>query len=314
VRATFELGKLEPSPRGAVVSIGVFDGIHLGHQAILAANLAAARAGDLEPTVVTFRRHPKRVLLGRSPRTLTSLQHRLELFRRAGIEHTVALRFTPDLRAMDVREFVERIAVRGLAVRRFVLGFDSKFARDREGTPERLREMGFAVDVVPEVRVGGKAVSSTAIREAVELGDLELAARMLGRRVSVLGRVIHGNQLGRKIGFPTANLDLHHELHPPPGVYAVVVRPNGNPANGARTTHRGVCNIGFRPTVAGAPPALPQVEVHLLDFKGDLYGERLEVGFAARLRTERKFRDLDALKAQIQLDADEARTILADIC
>jgi riboflavin kinase/FMN adenylyltransferase len=312
MRATFELGKLEPAPRGAVVSIGVFDGIHLGHQAILAANLAAARHGELEPTVVTFRRHPKRVLLGRSPKTLTSLQHRLELFRRAGIEHAVVLRFTPELRAMDVVEFVERIAVRGLAVRRFVLGFDSKFARDREGTPERLGAMGFAVDVVPEVHVGGKPVSSTAIREAVELGDLKLAARMLGRRVSVLGRVVRGNQLGRKIGFPTANLDLHHELHPPPGVYAVVVVRTGEGA--APKVHPGVCNIGFRPTVAGTPPALPQVEVHLLDFAGDLYGARLELGFVARLRTERRFPNLDALKAQIQRDADEARAILADIC
>src|SRR5690606_20028356 len=132
---------------------------------------------------------------------------------------------------------------------------------------------------------GGRAVSSTAIREAVELGDLAMAERMLGRRVSVLGRVVRGNQLGRRIGFPTANLDLHHELHPPPGVYAVVVRrvPPDPPAERPRL---GVCNIGFRPTVSGATPKLPQIEVHLPDFDGDLYGERLELGFAAHLREE----------------------------
>lgn len=308
MRATFELGKLEPSPRGSVVSIGVFDGIHLGHQAILAANRAAAREQDLEATVVTFRRHPKRVLLGRSPKTLTSLQHRIELFRRAGIEHAVVLRFTPALREMGVAEFVDRIAVRGLAVRRFVLGFDSKFARDREGTPERLRAMGFEVDVVPEVLVGGRPVSSTAIREAVELGDLALAARMLGRPVSVLGRVVHGNQLGRQIGFPTANLDLHHEMHPPPGVYAVVATRTG--PNGSQIRLPGVCNIGFRPTVAGTAPAVPQVEVHLLDFDEDLYGERLELGFVERLRAEERFPDLAALQAQIGRDVERAREVL----
>jgi riboflavin kinase/FMN adenylyltransferase len=308
VRATFELGKLEPSPRGSVVSIGVFDGIHLGHQAILAANRAAALERGHEPTVVTFRRHPKRVLLGRSPKTLTSLQHRLELFRRAGIEHAVVLRFTPELRELGAEEFVDRIAVRGLAVRRFVLGFDSKFARDREGTPERLRAMGFEVDVVPEVLVGGRPVSSTAIREAVELGDLALAARMLGRPVSVLGRVVHGNQLGRQIGFPTANLDLHHEMHPPPGVYAVVATRTG--PNGSQIRLPGVCNIGFRPTVAGTAPAVPQVEVHLLDFDEDLYGERLELGFVERLRAEERFPDLAALQAQIGRDVERAREVL----
>ena len=308
MRATFESGKLLPSPRGAVVSIGVFDGIHLGHQAILAANRAAADELDAEATVLTFRRHPKRVLLGRAPKTLTSLDHRIELFRRARMDHVVALRFTPELRALDADTFVQRIAVEGLAVRRFVLGFDSKFGRDREGTPERLRSLGFEVTVVPEVLVGGRPVSSTAIREAVDLGDLDLAARMLGRRVSVLGLVVRGNQLGRTIGFPTANLDLHHELHPPPGVYAVLVRRQSE--TGSRP---GVCNIGFRPTVGGAADA-PLVEVHLLDFADDLYGERLELAFVARLRHERKFPDLAALQAQIARDAQEARILLGACC
>jgi riboflavin kinase / FMN adenylyltransferase len=308
VRITFELARLVPPPQGSVVSIGVFDGVHPGHQAILARNLAAARAVGAEAAVVTFRRHPKRVLLGRAPKTLTSLEHRLELFERAGVDHAVGLLFTPALRDLAAEEFVRRVAVEGLGVRRFVLGFDSKFGRDREGTPERLRELGFEVDVVPEVEVGGRAVSSTAIREAVELGDLELAARMLGRRVSVLGRVVRGNQLGRQIGFPTANLDLHHELHPPSGVYAVEVVHVQR--GGARNRHRGVCNIGFRPTVGGAASE-PQVEVHLFDFAGELYGELLELVFAARLRSERRFPDLAALREQIGKDVAEARRVLA---
>jgi riboflavin kinase/FMN adenylyltransferase len=308
VRTTFELARLAPPPEGSVVSIGVFDGVHQGHLSILASNLAAARALGAESAGVTFRRHPKRVLLGRAPKTLTSLEHRLELFERAGVDHAVVLLFTPELRDLLVEDFVRTIAVQGLGVRRFVLGFDSKFGRGREGTPERLRALGFEVEVVPEVEVGGRAVSSTAIREAVELGDLELAARMLGRRVSVLGRVVRGNQLGRQIGFPTANLDLHHELHPPPGVYAVgVVHVR---RDGRRTRHRGVCNIGFRPTVGGSA-AEPQVEVHILDFAGELYGERLELVFSARLRSEKRFPDLAALKEQIARDAAEARQLLA---
>jgi riboflavin kinase/FMN adenylyltransferase len=308
VRATFELGKLAPAPAGAVVSIGVFDGVHLGHQAILRRNLASARALGAESAVVTFRRHPKEILLGHAPKTLTSLQHRIELFERAGVEHAVVLRFTPELRSLSAEEFVRRVAVLGLGVRRFVLGFDSKFGRNREGTPERLRELGFDVEVVPEVVVGGRAVSSTAIREAVELGDLALAARMLGRSVSVLGKVVRGNQLGRQIGFPTANLDLHHELHPPPGVYAVKVVRVG--ADRARREQLGVCNIGYRPTVGGAAKE-PLVEVHVLDFEGDLYGEHLELAFAGLLRSEKRFPDLAALKEQIARDAAEARQLLA---
>ncbi|MEM7309456.1 MAG: riboflavin biosynthesis protein RibF [Planctomycetota bacterium] len=308
MRTTFELRKLAPSDRGAVVSIGVFDGIHLGHRAILAANARTAAELGAESSVVTFRRHPKKVLLGRAPKTLTSLEHRLELFRELGVEHAVALSFTENLRALSVRDFVEQVAVQGLAVRRFVLGFDSKFGRDREGTPELLRELGFEVEIVPEVLVAGRPVSSTAIREAVELGDLAGAERMLGRRVSVLGRVVRGRQLGREIGFPTANLDLHHELHPPPGVYAV--RAEHVREDGGRTAYGGVCNIGFRPTVQNEAPTSPLVEVHLFDFGGDLYGERLEVAFAALLRQERRFENLGELTAQIARDADDARRVL----
>ncbi len=308
MRTTFEERKLAPPPTGSIVSIGVFDGVHLGHQAILAANVAAARAEGAEATVITFRRHPKKVLLGRSPRTLTTLEHRLELFQRAGVQHAVALSFTPELRALSAAEFTRRLCVDGLGVVSFVLGFDSKFGHEREGTPDLLRELGFEVAVVPEVVIRGRAVSSTAIREAVELGDLEGAARMLGRPVGVFGRVVRGNQLGRQIGFPTANLDLHHELHPPPGVYAC--RVHRLRADGRRSSHRGVCNIGFRPTVSAGRPEAPLVEVHLLDFEDDLYGERLELEFAARLRSEAKFANLGALHDQIARDVEAARAQL----
>lgn len=311
MRTTFEARKLTPPAGGAVISIGVFDGVHRGHEAILAANVARAQALGAEPTVVTFRRHPKKVLLGHSPRTLTTLEHRLELFRRAGIRHTVALSFTEELRDLPAEEFARRIAVDGLGVRAFVLGFDSKFGRDREGTPEMLEGLGFDVEVVPKVLIHGRAVSSTAIREAVELGDLDGAAAMLGRRVTVLGRVVHGNRLGTEIGFPTANLDLHHELHPPPGVYATVAHVLEE-EGGGRSSHPGVCNIGYRPTVSQGRPDLPQVETHLLDFEGDLYGARMELEFVAHLRSEQRFANLGELRDQIARDVEAARVALAE--
>lgn len=305
--------ELPPPPAGgAVVSIGVFDGVHLGHQAILAENVARARELGARPTVVTFRDHPKAVLLGHAPKTLTTLEHRLELFARAGIEHTAAFPFDEELRRVTASEFLEDALIERLGARCFVLGFDSKFGANREGTPEWLTARGHDVRVVPKVVARERAVSSTAIREAVELGDLVGARDMLGRRASVLGEVVRGAQLGRKLGFPTANLDLHHELHPPVGVYACRAhRLRAGSAAEVEASWDAVCNIGFRPTLDGTPPLRPQVEVHLLDFEGDLYGERLEIEFISALRGEVRFPDLDALKAQIALDVGAAREALA---
>ena len=298
-------------PAGSVVSIGVFDGVHLGHRAILAANVARAADAGARPTVITFRTHPKKLLLGRAPRTLTTLEHRLELFARAGIGHTLVLDFDESLRSLSAEDFTKQIAVGTLGARSFVLGFDSKFGYERKGTPEALREMNFRVEVVPKVVIGGRAVSSTVIREAVELGDLDSASKMLGRPVSVFGEVVRGRQLGHQIGFPTANLDLHHELHPPAGVYACRTRLFSS--EGKRETHDAVANIGFRPTVEKERPEIPTVEVHLLDFEGDLYGERLELAFFAHLRGEERFPDLASLSAQIQLDVQAARKALAGL-
>ncbi|HIG11564.1 MAG TPA: bifunctional riboflavin kinase/FAD synthetase [Planctomycetes bacterium] len=304
---------LPPTPAGGtVISIGVFDGVHLGHQAILAANVSQARKRGARSTVVTFAAHPKTILLGHAPRTLTTLDHRLELFERAGIEHSLALVFDDNLRRMSARDFLETVLLGGLGACSFVLGFDSKFGAEREGTPAWLREAGHEVQVVQKVMAHERAVSSTAIREAVELGDLNGAASMLGRRPSVLGRVVRGAGLGRKLGFPTANMDLQHELHPPPGVWAVRAHrlAKGHSAK-VDSSWNGVCNIGYRPTLDGTPPAQPLVEVHLLDFEGDLYGQRLEIEFFEGLRGEQRFDSLEALTAQIGRDAAEARAVLA---
>ena len=304
-------GLVQPPRRGAVVSVGVFDGVHLGHQQILARNLARARELDLLPTVVTFREHPKTLLLGRSPRTLTSLEHRLELFRRRGIAHTLVLSFDEELRRIEAGEFTRRVLVDGLGARFFVLGFDSKFGRDRAGTPEFLSAHGYAVETVPQVLVRGRAVSSSAIREAVELGDLVAAAELLGRSFAIYGDVVHGDALGRQLGFPTANIDPHQELRPPAGVYACWANL-GTGANAGREVERwpAVVNVGFRPTLAGERPAMPRVEAHLLDFSGELYGEFVELEFVVRLREEQRFPDLQALAAQIAQDVQSAKQAL----
>jgi len=308
-RAREDLGV--PPEAGAVLSLGVFDGVHLGHQAILAANVAMARELGAESTVLTFSSHPKGVLLGRAPRTLTTLEHRLELFERAGIDHTVVLPFDEQIRSTPARAFTEEFLVGRLGTRHFVLGFDSKFGDGREGDAEFLRDLGYPTSVVPMVITHKRGVSSTAIREAVELGDLEAAHGMLGRRPSVLGEVVRGNQMGRRLGFPTANLDLHHELHPPVGVYACfahLLPPEHGPAE---ATWPAVANIGFRPTLGGESPNLPIVEAHLLDFEGDLYGRRLELEFVACLRGEKKFPDLEALEQQIRADVAAGRGLLS---
>lgn len=301
----------EPAQAGAVLSLGVFDGVHLGHQAILAANVAKARELGAEATVLTFGSHPKGLVLGRAPRTLTTLDHRLELFERAGVEHTLVLPFDEEVRQTPPETFARELLVDTLGTRHFVLGFDSHFGKGRAGNADLLLELGYEVTVVPMVMVGKRGVSSTAIREAVELGDLESAARMLGRPVTVLGKVVEGNQLGRQLGFPTANLDLQHELHPPVGVYAcrahVLV---GERVDQPLGTWNAVCNIGFRPTLEGGVPERPVVEAFLLDFEGDLYGRRIELEFVECLRGEQKFAGLEALKAQIAADVEAGRRVL----
>ena len=310
MRTTFERSKLGQPSGPAVISIGVFDGVHLGHQAILARNVACATERKAISTLITFRQHPKQLLLGRGPKTLTTLGHRLQLFERAGIMHTAALAFDDDLRKLSAEDFVTEIASKGLGVEHFVLGFDSRFGRNREGTAALIEAMGFSVDVVQGVLLDERAISSTAIREATELGHLELASRMLGRPVSVFGRVVRGQQLGRTIGFPTANLDLHHELHPPTGVYAC--RAFLQQADGPRVALPAVANIGFRPTVDGVQAEQPSVEVHLIDFDRELYGERLELEFVSHLRKEVRFAGLDELKQQIGQDVARARAVLQE--
>lgn len=288
---------------GCAATVGVFDGVHLGHFVVLRRVVARAEALGVRPAMVTFAGHPKEVLLGRAPATVTSLEHRLLLFERAGIGLTLVLEFDAALRELTAAQFLRRILLDGLGLRELVFGFDSKFGRDRGGNPESLaplaREWGFGIEEVPPLRLGGRAVSSSAIREAVGLGDLRSAATMLGRPVSVLGTVVRGDGRGKSLGFPTANLDLHHELHPPAGVYAALALLDG-------ALRPAVVNVGNKPTFGGGEET---VEAHLLDGGGDLYGRDLEVFFLERLRGEKTFPGTEALREQIAADAARAREV-----
>jgi riboflavin kinase/FMN adenylyltransferase len=297
-----------PDPQrgaGCAATVGVFDGVHLGHFVVLRRVVARAAELQVRPAIVTFAGHPKEELLGRAPATVTSLEHRLLLFERAGIELALVLEFDAALRALTAEEFVRRVLIEGLGLRELVFGFDSKFGRDRGGNPASLaplsRELGFGIVEVPPLRLGGRAVSSSAIREAVGLGDLRGAATMLGRPVSVLGTVVRGDGRGRTLGFPTANLDLHHELHPPEGVYAAFALLDG-------VLHPAVVNVGRKPTFGGGEET---VEAHLLDFTADLYDRDLEIFFLEKLRGEQTFASPAALRVQITSDAARARAVTA---
>jgi riboflavin kinase/FMN adenylyltransferase len=288
--------------RRPVVTIGVFDGVHRGHRLVLDATVELARRVDGEAGVLTFGTHPRAIIEGRRPRWLASLDHRVRLFERAGLDFTVVLPFTERLRSMTGDEFVERILVERLGVAGVVLGFNSQFGKDRSGDRACLErnaaKHGFQAVFPPDVLYEALHISSTAIRDAVEEGRIEDAAAMLGRPVSLLGRVTEGDGRGREIGFPTANLALEHEVRPPAGVYAGRVEIDG-------TWYLAITNIGVRPTFRRDADAVPDqalVEVHVIGFDGDLYGRALEVHFISRLRDERRFPSVDALIAQIGAD------------
>lgn len=288
----------------SVVAVGVFDGVHLGHQRLLHQLRELGSSLQAVPTVITFRNHPDQVLHGQTPPLLVSVPHRLRLLRRAGVLRLVLLDFDAWLMNMPARVFAERILQRSLRTRGLLLGYDSALGKDREGTPQRFaelgRELGFSVQTGNVFTVDEQPVSSTAIRRAIERGDLDLAQRYLGRLPSVFGEVVHGDGRGHQLGFPTANVQPQVPLLPPRGVYAVQVVLDGN-------VHAAVANLGVRPTFAGRDEAV--LEVHLLDFAGDLYGRELEVGFLQLLRAERQFDDAAALQQQIALDIAAARAL-----
>ena len=288
-----------------MLAIGVFDGVHLGHKAVIDRALADAAALGGAAAVVTFDPHPLRVLRPQhAPRLLTSTPHKKRLIRSLGVEHLLVVPFDQEFASTPPQAFIEALAHSCHPLREICVGHEWSFGKGRAGNLKLLEvlgdQLGFREVGVPAVQIDGEIVSSTLIRRAVERGDLAHAARLLGRDFTILGTVVRGDQLGRKLGFPTANLSAHNEQFPPDGVYAVEVTRNGDKL-------RGVVNIGIRPTIAHASGERV-LEVHLFDFAAEIYGQDLEITFHRFLRPERKFESLDQLRRQIAHDVHAART------
>ena len=293
-------------PAPLSIAAGVFDGMHLGHRAVLGAALDAAQKSGGSAVALTFDPHPSKILRPeQASRLLTSTAHKLDLMRRMGVRHALVIPFDKYFAEIEAEDFARSLVRAAPGLKTICVGEGWKFGRARRGDVNLLRaigaEAGFETTEVGQVSVGGLIVSSTRIRQAVETGDLATAEILLGRKYSVLGTVKKGDGLGAKLGFPTANLAAHNEQFPPDGVYATNVLIEG-------TLSPGVANIGTRPTVASSGERL--MEVHVFGFSGDLYGTDIEAEFVRFLRPEKKFSGTDALREQIAADAEAAQKIL----
>ncbi len=296
------LHNLRDHHRGCVATIGNFDGVHRGHQSVLVGVRKQAEALGLPSVAIIFEPQPREFFNPDSaPPRLTRFGEKIRLLESEGVDRVLCLSFNERLRNLSAEQFIDELLLQGIAVRHFVVGDDFRFGCDRRGDYSLLVEAGikhgFTVAETETFEIDGERVSSSRIREVLLNNDLTLAARLLGRRYRVTGRVQHGQKVGRELGAPTANVRMHKYASPMRGVYAV--RGHVRSAQ-----YEGVCNVGIRPTLNGIQPVL---EVHLLDYSGDLYGELLSVEFLHPLRKERRFESLDALKEQIARDISAAR-------
>jgi riboflavin kinase / FMN adenylyltransferase len=287
------------------VALGNFDGLHLGHRQVI---LPVLNQDSARPTVVTFSPHPREFFTGQQLSLLTPQEEKALLLESFGVAQLISLPFNRELADLSPAQFVEEILVQHLQAQYISVGEDFRFGYKRLGTADDLKAIaathGISVSIVPLLTFQGKRISSSSIREALMLGDVSMANRMLGRPYRLMGQVMQGQQLGRTIGFPTANLQVPADkLIPRQGVYGVRVQ-------GLESSILGVMNIGNRPTVNGTHQT---IEVHLLDWTGDLYGKTLTVELEEFIRPEQKFASLDDLKAQISADCETARTMLAAI-
>ena len=305
MRVFRNLDELKGSHRKVCLAIGFFDGVHLGHQQIIRHTITDARQHEGMALVVTFDRHPNTVVApDRVPPLIYSLPQKLRVIESLGADTLLLLHFDKPFSEKTGEAFIRELAAAAGNIQSICVGAHFVFGYKRQGNVALLKklseELKFSVHGLAAVSLDGKTVSSTRIRDAIRAGDLDLASQMLGRVYSLSGKVVHGDSMGRKIGFPTANLDTTGLALPPTGVYAVHVLWRGK-------SHRAVANIGKRPTLH-KPNEPVLAEVHLLDFKGDLYGEELEICFAEKLRDEKKFNSVDELKQQIARDIEKAGT------
>lgn len=297
-----------PSISHAVVTSGTFDGVHLGHQKILSRLSELAKNYSGETVLLTYWPHPRLVLYPKEHhlRLLSTFDEKVTLLRDFGIDHLIVLPFTPKFSQMSSVDFIQQILVNKIQTKRLVIGYDHKFGKNREGSFDYLQthsqELGFAIEEISRQDVEDMGVSSSKIRSALENGDLATATSYLGRPYSLTGEVVEGHQIGRSIGFPTANIQVKddYKLLPKNGVYAVRVQF-------VDKQYKGMLNLGTRPTVEGEQQT---IEVYLFDFSGDLYHKQLTVDFIQFLREEKKFIDLSALKDQLMLDQEKALHVL----
>ena len=300
LRSISELSRLQGP---LFLAIGVFDGVHRGHQKVILTSAEHAGAANGTPVAVTFDPHPEKILRPQSaPHLLTATPHKITLIRDLGVGHLLIITFDKQFAATEPEDFVQRLVKHSNPLREICVGHEWSFGKNRRGNLELLKTLGtqfdFNVVGIPPVTVNGEIVSSTTIRQAVEAGDLKKAAEMLGREYTILGTVVRGDDLGKKIGFPTANLSAHNEQFPPNGVYFAEAKLDGG-------RYPGVVNLGYRPTVSSGKTERV-LEIHLLDFDRDIYGKDLEVRFIRYLRPERKFENVDALVRQIERDVEQA--------
>jgi riboflavin kinase / FMN adenylyltransferase len=276
------------------LAIGNFDGMHLGHQALLHALIAAAKTKNLTPAVMTFEPHPREFFTPlNAPERLCNLREKLEQFEVMGVQKVFVCAFNKSFATISAQDFLSILREK-LSANTILVGEDFRFGAKRAGTVDDFKTQGFDLISLPKVTLSSERVSSTRVRKALADGDLNFAAQLLGRNYSIAGRVVHGAARGRQLGFPTANIHMRHERPALTGVYAVKL-------DGLNS----VANLGVRPTIAGVPKLL--LEVHVLDFNGDLYGQHVHVEFLHKIREEQKFENLDALKAQIAQDITVAR-------
>ncbi len=306
MEAVWITSDLTTALRPTAIALGNFDGVHRGHQQVIQA-LADVEAAGSYLTVVAFDPHPQEFFTGQARTLLTPQAEKSQQLKRLGVSQLVLLPFNQAFAALSPPEFVAQILVRQLEAKAISVGFNFRFGHKRAGNVEDLRAIaanyGIQVNVVAPQLFEGERISSSAIRAALEQGDLDQANRLLGRSYSLVGEVVEGDRVGRTLGFPTANLRLpEQKFLPRTGVYAVQVE-----SDGLEQPQLGVINLGYRPTVDGTKLV---VEAHLLDWSGDLYGQTLTVSLEQFLRSEQKFADLAALKAQIQQDCDRARSVL----
>ncbi len=289
--------------RGTVLTFGVFDGLHLGHQKIMQTVVERARTIGAVPTVITFDPHPRAVLYPENaPPLLQTLDQRLAAFEILGIQQTIVINFNKEFASTEAEDFLRKTVHERLQAKEVYLGKGFAFGKDRRGNIELLkkmgRELGFVADEVPEVSLRGQRISSSRIRDLLIQGRVNLARRMLGRPYGVEGQVIQGDGRGRTLGFPTANLSTHNRVIPKRGVYATAVLIEGK-------WLRSITNVGMRPTFKQGSDIL--IETHIFDFESDLYGDVLRVRFLHRIRDEKKFENVDKLKNQINRDINHAK-------